>query len=155
MTKRHTLEETYDRCVSEGQILQIEELNLKKAETVLSHTRNEFEFLTSSLIKSGKEMPSWNFIYRNYYDILHELCEALLRLDKTKARTHQALFSYLCMKHPYLELDWDFFEKIRTKRNGIMYYFETVSYTDWKSVETQIKLYINFISKEIEKKIKE
>src|SRR3989338_766513 len=153
MIKGHTLEETYDRCVSEGQILEIEELNLKKAETVLSHKRNEFEFLNSSLIKSGKEMLSWNFIYRNYYDILHELCEAFLRLDKTKTRTHQALFSYLCMKHPDLELDWNFLEKIRTKRNGIMNYFEDVSYADWKSVEAQIKLYINFITKEIEKKI--
>lgn len=151
MIKKHTLEETYDKCVSEGQILQIEELNLEKAETVLSHTRNEFEFLTSSLLKSGKEMPSWNFIYRNYYDIFHELCEALLRLEKIKARTHQALFAYLCTKHPELELNWDFLERIRTKRNGMMYYFESVNYNDWKEVEFQIKLYISSMNKEVEK----
>lgn len=30
MIKMHTLEETYDRCVSEGLILQIKELNIKK-----------------------------------------------------------------------------------------------------------------------------
>ncbi len=54
-----------------------------------------------------------------------------------------------------MELDWDFFEKIRTKRNGINYYGTPVTQDDLKEIELQINIYIKAIKKEVEKKIKE
>ena len=82
------------------------------------------------------------------------LVESYLCFDRIKSLNHQCLFAYLCIKYPELELSWEFFEKIRTKRNGINYYGQPVTSEDWKEVELQFKLYISTIKKEIEKKIK-
>jgi hypothetical protein len=57
------------------------------------------------------------------------------------------------MRYPDLELDWDFFEKVRTKRNGLDYYGNPVGYSDWKEVELQMGLYITTLKKEIRKRI--
>src|SRR3989344_3618680 len=74
-------------------------------------------------------------------------------VEKIKIENHQCLFVYLCEKHPDLEFSWEFFEKVRTKRNGINYYGLPVDNKDWKEVELQFTLYINALKKEIEKKI--
>lgn len=95
----------------------------------------------------------WNSVYKLHYDALHGLVEGFLRFDKVKSENHQCLFAYLCKKHPELELDWDFFEKIRTKRNGINYYGTPVNQNDWKEAELQLTLYFNKLKKEIEKKV--
>ena len=47
------------------------------------------------------------------------------------------------------------FREVRTKRNGINYYGEHVTYNDWKSIEVQIKLYISTLKKEVEKKLQQ
>ncbi|RLE45077.1 hypothetical protein DRJ22_05100 [Candidatus Woesearchaeota archaeon] len=65
------------------------------------------------------------------------------------------MFSFVCIKHPELELNWEFFEKIRTKRNGINYYTSKVSEKDWKEVQLEFDININLFMKEIKKKIKE
>src|SRR3989344_5758651 len=96
----------------------------------------------------------WNAIYKLHYDILHELIEAFLRFDKMKVRTHECLFVFLCEKHPELELDWDFFEKIRTKRNGSIYYGKALSYQDWEEIKLQMNLYISTIQKVLKERLK-
>jgi len=75
-------------------------------------------------------------------------------LDKVKSQNHQCLFSYLCAKHPELELDWGFFEKIRTKRNGVHYYGNPISKNDWKEIELQLGLYVNTILAALESRMK-
>lgn len=76
-----------------------------------------------------------------------------LDLEKIKSDNHQCLFAYLCHHHPELELNWDFLEKIRTKRNGINYYGMPISFKDWKEIELQLKLYIKKLKEEIQKGI--
>ena len=55
-------------------------------------------------------------------------------------------------------LNWNltgiFFEKIRTKRNGINYYGTPIKQEDWKEVELQFELYIKKLKDELENKIK-
>ena len=85
--------------------------------------------------------------------MIHQLVESLLIFDKVKSTNHQCLFASLCVKHPELELSWDFFEKIRTKRNGMNYYGAPVQDKDWKEVGLQFELYINLLTKEIKKRL--
>lgn len=87
-----------------------------------------------------KSSSQWNSVYKLYYDALHELAESFLQFEKAKIDNHQCLFSYLCEKHPQLEFSWDFFEKVRTKRNGINYYGTPVDSDDWKDAELQFNL---------------
>jgi len=97
----------------------------------------------------------FNSAYKLFYDVLHIVVEAYLCFDKVKSLNHQCLFAYLCEKHPELELSWDFFEKIRTKRNGINYYGQPVNSKDWKEIELQMGMYIKLIRKAIKEKIEE
>lgn len=93
-------------------------------------------------ISDLKAKERWNTLSKLSYDVLHTLAEALVLNDKIKCANHQCLFAYLCVKHPELELDWNFFERLRTKRNGIQYYGESVNKVEYVANELQLKLYV-------------
>lgn len=84
---------------------------------------------------------------------MHELVQSYLSFDKIKSSNHQCLFSYLCVKHEDLDFDWNFFELIRTKRNGINYYSFLVLEKDWKECELGFKIYIDLLKKKIFEKL--
>jgi hypothetical protein len=94
-----------------------------------------------------------NTIYKLYYDILHTLVEAFVKIDKMKISNHECLFAYLCNEHPELEFDWNFFQKVRTKRNCISYYGTLVSKENLKEVELQFNLYIKSLQELINRKL--
>ncbi|MFH1638144.1 MAG: hypothetical protein ABIB71_06985 [Candidatus Woesearchaeota archaeon] len=150
MQQFRTQEETYDRCISEGKILPRENVELDKAKANLQIAEEDLASAEEILQKKR-----WNSAYKMYYDALHGLVEAYLSFDKVKSMNHQCLFVYLCEKHPELELDWGFFEKVRTKRNGIHYYGTLVAEDDWKAINVQFKLYINVLKKALEQRIKD
>ena len=153
MPKYLTLEEASAKCKKEGKFIPLSEVDIDKIKSSVSIAQGDFD--AGQVLKKNikKESMQWNSVYKLHYDALHSLVVAFLRFDKIKSENHQCLFAYLCSKHPELEFDWDFFEKIRTKRNGINYYGTPVSQDDWKEVELQITLYFNKLKKEINSKI--
>ena len=151
MPKELTLDQTYDQCISGGNIILQDFIDDNRINSMIKIATDDLES-AKSLIKNKD--PRWGSIYKLYYDVIHQLAETLLLLDKVKSQNHQCLFSYLCIKHPELELDWNFFEKIRTKRNGIHYYGNMIAKRDWAEIEFQINLYIKTLFEAIENKIK-
>lgn len=149
MSKNLNLQEAYGFCVKEGNLIHIEGVDLNKIKSRLKIIE---EYVSAS--KELKNKNLFNVEYDASYNIIHMLVELFLIFDKIKSSNHQCLFAYLCTKHPELELDWNFFEKIRTKRNGIHYYGSTVDKNDWKEIKLQIQLYINTLQKAIENKLK-
>ncbi len=145
--------EVFSKCKREGKILYLEDIDTDKIRAALDIAQAD----TDSAAFLGKNLPKqsnqWSSVYKLYYDAIHGLTESLLRFDRIKVDNHQCLFSYLCEKHPELEFDWDFFEKVRTKRNGIHYYGSLVSFEDWKEIELQIILYIKKLREEIRKRL--
>ena len=109
-------QDVYDRCISEGLLKPQEKVNIDKIKSSLKIAEEDLESAKDILSKKR-----WNSAYKIYYDVLREITESYLSFDKIKSSNHQCLFAHLCEKHPKLELDWKFFEKIRTKRNGINY----------------------------------
>ena len=93
-------------------------------------------------------------VYTMHYEAIRICAEALMIFDKIVSSNHQCLFAYLCVKKPEINPDWNFFERIRIKRNGVNYYGEQVSHDEWKDVEPQFNLYISELKKAIEKKLK-
>ncbi len=142
-------EDVYDRCIAEGNIQNQDTVDFEKIKANLNIVDEDLASAKDSLLKKR-----WNSAYKIYYDVLHVLVESYVSFDKVKVLNHKCLFAYLCEKHPELEFDWNFFEKIRTKRNGIHYYGTPVKYGDWKEVELQVNLYINKLKVEIKKNIK-
>ena len=149
-----TQKEAFLKCKKEGKFIIIEETNLDKIKSTLTIAEGDIDAANSLKKDIPKQSNQWNSIYKLYYDALHELVESFLRFEKIKIDNHQCLFAYLCEKHPELEFNWDFFEKVRTKRNGINYYGTPVNLNDWKEVEVQFFIYIKKLKEEIKKKIK-
>jgi len=145
-----TKEEAYEKCEVNGYIRPRYKVDIEKIEANLNIAEENHQ--GADLLYSKK---FWNSAYKLYYDAIHILIETFLIFDKVKSSNHQCLYAYLCIKHQELELDWDFFEKIRTKRNGINYYGRPVSKEDLEDIKLQTKIYINCLKKIISKKLKE
>ncbi len=149
MSKFFTADEAYSSCQEKGFLMSQTKVDIKKIEANLRIAEEDL-----ATAKDPVKNKRWNSAYKLFYDVLHILVEAYLCFDRIKSLNHQCLFAYLCINHSELELSWEFFEKIRTKRNGINYYGQPVTNEDWKVVELQFNLYISILKKEIEKKLK-
>ncbi len=141
--------EACDWCLAEGNIITQEEASRERIAANLTIALEDLESAKDAVAKKR-----WNSAYKIYYDVLHQLAEAFLLCDNVKSRNHQCLFTYLCVKYPELELNWDFLEKVRTKRNGIHYYGTLVTSKDWKEAALQFQLYIDMLTKKVKEKIK-
>ncbi|MBU1975718.1 MAG: hypothetical protein KKG59_04915 [Nanoarchaeota archaeon] len=97
-----------------------------------------------------KNTGSINSILKLYYDVLHVLADILLRFDQFESTNHICIFAYVC-KNP--DLDWNFFERIRTVRNGICYHGTPVKEEEWKRLELQAQLHIQALTQMVEDKI--
>lgn len=149
-----TQEEAYDSCKRDGRFSFVEEVDTIKIRSTLLIAEGDITSAKSLQKNLPKESNQWNSIYKLYYDAIHELVESFLRFEKVKIDNHRCLYAYLCHKHPELELSWEFFEKVRTKRNGIHYYGTPVTAQDWKETDIQFTLYTKKLFEEIEKKLK-
>lgn len=112
-------ERTYDRCVAEGNVIEKEEIDLNLAKSILDSTFSELKLIEQIKKLSGNVS---SHLFKTYYDILRELAQALLHFDKVEVKNHICLFSYLVVKHPDLEFDWQRLDEIRRLRNRICYY---------------------------------
>lgn len=153
MPKYLTKKEAFMKCKREGKFIIVEEIDLEKIKSTLLIAEGDVEAANSIKKNLPKKSNQWNGVYKLYYDALHELVESFLRFEKVKIDNHQCLFVYLCEKHPKFEFSWDFFERVRTKRNGINYYGTPVDFNDWREVEIQFNLYIKKLKEEVQKKI--
>jgi hypothetical protein len=155
MPKYLTKEQACEKCEVEGMFYPLKDVEIDKIKSTLIIAQGDFESGKNLKKNLPKESSQWNSVLKLYYDSLHELADVFLRFERVKSDNHQCLFAYLCEHHPELELDWDFLEKIRTKRNGINYYSIPISQKDWKEMELQAELYISTLKKAVEKKINE
>lgn len=154
MPKFLSQEEAFAKCKKEGCYIVIEGVDIERIKSTLAIAEGDVEAGNTLKKNITKQSRQWNSVYKLHYDALHELVEAFLGFEKIKSNKHQCLFAYLCEKHPELQFSWDFFEKVRTKRNGINYYGTPVQYEDWKEVETLFNLYINKLKEEIKNALK-
>ena len=145
--------EAYQYCIADGYVKEVFTVNKDKAEALLRNSIISIESADALANLLSQRDEKWMTVYVLYYEALRTCAEAFLLFDKISSSNHQCLFAALCVKHPELELDWGFFEAVRTKRNGVNYYGERVTYSDWKAVEMKMKLYISALKKEIEKKL--
>lgn len=155
MNHEKNCDEVYGDCCKDGFFLPQKEVDIRKIRSIINLANADLDFVRSLTKTTSKESSGWNLIYKIHYDCLRQLTDALVLFDKVKSSNHQCVFAYLCTNHQDLELDWNFFEKVRTKRNRMQYYGTPANYNDWKEIEMQMNLYINTLKKELEKKLKD
>ena len=148
------LEKTYKLCNSTGNIKE-KSIDIELIKSLKIVAEQGLVFINAAAKDIPKESTSWTFVFRDYYESLRGLIEGYLLFDGIEAENHQCKNAYLCFKHPELELNWEFLETIRLKRNAINYRGQLLKYDDWKMFKLNFELHINALKTEIERKIKE
>lgn len=148
------LGKTYKLCLSTGSIKE-KYPDIELINSLRLIAEKGISFIDSKSKDIPKDSTDWTFVFRDYYESLRGLIEAFLLFEGIEADNHQCKNAYLCFKHPELELDWQFLETARLKRNSINYRGQLLVYDDWKPFKLKFELHINLLKKEIEKKIKE
>jgi len=144
------LEETYEICISSGNIREkLPDIELIKSMKQVAE--KGLEFIKGKSKEILKDSTDWTFVFRDYYESLRALIEAYLLFDGIEAESHQCKNAFICVRHPELELDWEFLETARLKRNGINYRGQLLKYDDWKSLNLKFDLHICVLKKEIDK----
>jgi len=143
------LDKAYKLCVSTGSIRE-KAVDIELIKSLKLVAEKGLEFITKKSKDISKDSTDWTFVFRDYYESLRGLIEAYLLFDGIEADNHQCKNAYICFKHFKLELDWEFLETIRLKRNAIIYRGQLLKYCDWKSFKLKFELHINALRKEIE-----
>ncbi len=153
MAKSKTLEEAYKECEYGGLFQDQEVISYDKIKTTLEISETNTTIAKQVAKGLDKKSLGWSVVYKLFYDALMEVADALVRLNKKKIPNHQCLFAYICTYYPELDLSWEFFEKIRTKRNGLNYYGTPIKYEEFKEVELQMFLYIKTLTEAVGSKL--
>lgn len=146
------VQKTYKLCVSTGNIRE-KAVDIELIKSLKVVAEKGLEFINAISKDIPKDSTYWTFVFRDYYESLRGLIEAYLLFDGIEADNHQCKNAYLCFKHPQLELNWEFLETIRLKRNAINYRGQLLRYDDWKVLKLNFELHISVLKKEIEKKL--
>lgn len=148
------IDKTYKLCNSTGNIKEkTKDIELIKSLKIVAE--QGLLFINTAAKDIPRESISWTFVFRDHYESLRGLIEAYLLFEGIEADSHQCKNAYLCFKHPELELNWEFLETIRLKRNAINYRGQLLKYDDWKMFKINFELHIGALKREIERKLKE
>jgi len=139
----------YD-CAKEGMLTETGEKDTNKAQELLALADHKAAFW-NAVEDKAPTYPSL-FIEGNY-EIIKELCTAILCLDGWKADNHDCLFQYLIEKKQDLELDFDYLAELRKLRNKIDYHGIKVSYDTWKQNKLKIQIIIRSLKEYVKKQL--
>lgn len=145
------LGKTYSVCLANGMFKEKNTVDLELIKSLKDVAEKGLEFIKQKSNDIKKNSTDWTFVFRDYYESLRGLIEAVLLFDRTEADSHQCKNAYICIKHPELELDWNFLETIRLKRNAINYRGRLLRYDDWSKLRIQFELHITTLRRGIVK----
>ncbi|MBN2459656.1 hypothetical protein JXB28_05200 [Candidatus Woesearchaeota archaeon] len=149
------MEKTYDVCLANGMFKEKNTVDVELIKSLKEVSEKGLEFIKKKSKDIKKDSPDWTFVFRDYYESLRGLIEAMLLLDQIEADSHQCKNAYICAKHPELELDWEFLETIRLKRNAINYRGQLLAYDEWNRLSIQFELHIGTLKRGLEQKLRE
>ena len=146
------LDKTYKLCMIIGKFKE-KTADVELIKSLKNVAEKGLGFIKSKSKDIPKDSTDWTFVFRDYYESLRGLIEAYLLFDGIEADNHQCKNAYICFKHPDMELDWEFLETIRLKRNAINYRGQLLKYEDWSIFKLKFELHSNILKKEIEEKL--
>ena len=147
-----SLDKTFKLCMSTGNIKE-KSVDVEFIRSLKFIAEKGIDFINRQTKGIPKGSTDWTFVFRDYYESLRGLIEAYILFDGVETGNYQCKNAYLCFKHPELEMDWEFLETVRLRRNAINYRGQLLSYDDWKLIKINFELHINALKKEIEKKL--
>lgn len=149
------LDKTYNKCTTTGSIKEKNAIDIELIRSLKDIAEQGLSFTKEKSKGLPKDSKNWTFVFRDYYESLRGFIEAYLLTDKITSENHQCKNAYRCFKHPELDLNWNFLETARLKRNHINYRGQSLKYEDWIKLKINFDLHINKLKEEIEKKLEE
>lgn len=139
----------FDECIQDGYLFEAKTQKYFAKELLeLAEHREKF---WETVKEEAKQFPS--LFIEGRYEIIKELCTAILALDGWKALNHECLFTYLKNKKNELEIDFDYLLELKDIRNSIDYRGIMVSPDLWKKNEMKIKITINALKEYVKSKL--
>jgi len=146
-------EKAYDVCLANGMFKEKNSVDFELIKSLREMAEKGLEFIKKKSKDIKKDSTDWTFVFRDYYESLRELIEAFLLFDQIEADSHQCKNAYICAKHPELDIDWEFLETARLKRNAINYKGQLLTYDDWNKLNIQFELHISALIKELDQRL--
>ena len=119
----------FEQCIQENKLIETGISDSSMAEELLALAEHREEFWNDVKEKS-KDFPS--LFLEGHYEVIKELCTAILALDGWKALSHECLFAYLKQRKTDLEIDFDYLLELKDLRNSMDYRGAKVGYDVWK-----------------------
>jgi len=142
--------ETFRECIDKGHLLETRDQDTFLAEELLKLAEHREQFW-KNVLPHAEEYPT--LFIEGHYEILKELCTAILVLDGWRALNHECLFTYLKEKRKDLEIDHGYMVELKDIRNAMDYRGVKVSPSLWKDNQLKLHLTINALKEYIKEKL--
>lgn len=129
----------YESCIDDGNLIETGVADKALAAELVAMAAHRERFWKEANL-SGK-YPS--LYVEGHYEIIKEMCTAILALDGWKALDHESLFAYMQKKRKNVEIDFEYLLDLKDARNGIDYRGVMVSKEIWNENAMKIRLTIN------------
>jgi len=133
---------SFNKCTAENELMHIEDSDFPLAAELLKLAEHRQKFWKE--IEREETYPS--LYLEGHYEIIKELCTAILALDGWKALNHECLFAYLKEMRKNLEVDFDYLLELKDIRNSIDYRGATIRPETWKQNKLKISITIRTLS---------
>ena len=131
----------FEQCIKQGTLIKID-IDKDLAIELIALAQHRLSFW-NSVKQNNKTYPS--LFIEGHYEIIKELCTAILTLDGWKALDHECMFAYLKRQRSEIESDFDYLLELKDTRNDIDYRGVMFSYATWVANELKINLAINVL----------
>jgi len=153
MTKIKELDEVYDSCIADGYLYNLKEADPERAKTLLENAEHDIDTL-KEVIPIMEKMKNYNLIWSSRYEIIRQLIDGILLMEKIKSDNHQCLFAYICLKHKDWDIDWETIETMRLLRNRVHYDGRQIPGETWKEYKLKLDVYTRTFIKILKEKLK-
>ena len=148
------LDEVYDSCLAKGHIYYLVEADFERVKTMLWIVELDIA-ANESVSHAVEKMRNYSLLWKSRYDVIRQLVDAILLLEKVKSNNHQCLYAFMCTKHPEWDIDWKTIETMRLLRNGAYYEGRPVTQESWKEFKLKFDIYIKTFLAILKEKLKE
>ncbi|HII15545.1 MAG TPA: hypothetical protein HA362_04500 [Nanoarchaeota archaeon] len=127
-----------DECINRGSLIETGVPDKAMAMEILAVAEHREKFW-----KEANLAHKYSSLYlEGHYEIIKELCTAILAAEGWKALDHECMFAFIRKKKDF-GLDFDYLLELKELRNGIDYRGLMVSKDLWKCNELRIMLAID------------
>ncbi|MFP4567347.1 MAG: hypothetical protein ACLFN8_00225 [Candidatus Woesearchaeota archaeon] len=134
------LEKTYDYCIIHGKITEnTEDTENTTVQTTIEHDITETQKILEEIKTQKTKTPEQKLTqFNKYYDALTILKNIIIQKNNTQIEEEQCKNAYICIKYPTLELNFEFLESMRLRKDTQ----KEIKNEEWTMIKINFELHI-------------